>query len=192
MTLTVLTLGACSFGGRTPPSTFHVLSATPAESINDGGPLSVLLGPLSLPDVVLRPQIVTRPEPGRVVFAEYHRWAGDLRANVEQVLVENLSDRLGGDTVIPTGGGDIDTDYRVAIRFLRFDGTPGRQAVLEGIWRIKACTPACLVDVHRFVIEVPVAGRDYDALVSGLDEGLAVLSDRIAQKLAGRPTCRRD
>jgi len=186
---TMLTLTACSFGGKTSPSIFHVLSASSAESMNDGPPMSVLLGPLSLPDVVLRPQIVTRPEQGRMVFAEYHRWAGDLRANVEQVLLQNLSYRLGNGAVIPVGSGDSDVDYRVAIRFLRFDGVPGSQVVLEGNWRVKTGAPGCLAGMHRFSIEVPVAGKEYGAYVRGLDKGLAQLGDSIARNLVQRPGC---
>lgn len=185
----LFTLAACSIGGKTPPSTFHVLSASPADSLKDDPPMSVLLGPLSLPDVVLRPQIVTRPGQGRIQFAEYHRWAGDLRANVEQVMLQNLSYRLGHSVVIPAGSGNTETDYRVAIRFLRFDGAPGSRVVLEGNWRVKTADRGCLADIRRFAIEVPVTGTAYEAYVRGLDDGLARLADRIAQGLVRRPDC---
>ncbi len=151
--------------------------------------MSVLLGPLSLPDMVLRPQITTRPEPGRVTFAEYHRWAGDLRANVEQVLLKSLSDRLGRSVVIPVDSSVPDTDYRVSIRFQRFDGTLGRDVVLEGNWRLKTGTSGCQVGLYRFTIEVPVKSGDYDAYVQALDEALAQLADRMAQALVKRPEC---
>lgn len=192
MLFMVLALAACSLGGKTSPSTFHVLSASSTESINNGPPMSVLLGPLTLPDVVLRPQIVTRPQQGHMVFAEYNRWAGDLRANVEQVTLQNLSFRLGNSVVIPAGGGYSDVDYRVAIRFLRFDGALGSNVVLEGNWRVKTGEPDCLIGIFRFAIEVPVTGREYEAYVQGLDEGLAQLSGRIARGLVKRPDCRQE
>jgi uncharacterized lipoprotein YmbA len=189
LVLVMASLVACSLGGKTPPSKFYVLSPGPAAPLDSGSSLSVLLGPLSLPDVVLRPQITTRPEPGRVVFAEFHRWAGDLRANVEQVLLQNLSDRLGSSMVIPLGSRVVDTDYRVSIRFQRFDGALGRSVALQGSWRLKAGTPGCLVGVYRFAIETPLHGGDYGAYIRGLDGALALLSDRIAQTLARRPRC---
>ena len=187
--LVVVSLAGCSLGGKTQHAAFYVLSPVPAAPAGGNASPSVLLGPLSLPDVVLRPQIATRPEPGRVEFAEFHRWAGDLRANVEQVLLQNLSDRLGGSLVVPAGSSSIDTDYRVSIQFQRFDGTLGQNVVLQGSWRLKAGSRGCLVGVYRFTLESPLNGRDYGAYVQGLDDALALLSDRIAQTLVKRPGC---
>lgn len=188
--MALASLAACSLGGKTSPSDFYVLSARPSASLSHGAPVSVLLGPLSLPDVVLRPQLVTRPEPGRIVFSEYHRWAGDLLDNVEQVLLQDLSTRMGSNEVIPAASGDLNTDYRVMVRFQRFDGALGRQVVLQGNWQIKAGVPACLVDIHHFSIEVPVNGDRYADYVRALDEGLATLSERIARTLVIHPGCR--
>lgn len=183
-------LSACSLGGSTPPSRFYVLTAGPANLLNGELPVTVSLGPVTLPDAVLRPQIASRPEPARMVYAEYHRWAGDLRANVEQVLLRGLSERLGKNVVHLAEGGDIDTEYRLAVHFLRFDGTPGQRAVLEGQWRLKIGDPRCLAEIRNFTIETPVAGSDYTALVEGLGRGLDQLSDEIAGVLVKRPSCR--
>ena len=190
--LMVVWLSACTLGGKTPNSDFYVLTARPAGMLNEGLPISVSLGPVTLPDAVLRPQIATRPEPGRMVFAEFHRWAGDLRANVEQVLLQGLSQRLGQNAIHLADGGDISEEYRLAVKFLRFDGTPGKQAVLEGSWRLKSGDPLCLVDIRNFSIETPVNGSDYAALVEGLDAGLDKLADNIAHALVKHPACRND
>ena len=183
-------LSACTLGGTTPPSRFYVLTAGPASLLNGELPVTVSLGPVTLPDAVLRPQIATRPEPARMVFAEFHRWAGDLRANVEQVLLRGLSERLGNNVIHLADGGDIDADYRLAVRFLRFDGTPGRHAVLEGQWRVRTGDPLCLAEIRNFTIETPLDGNDYTALVEGLGRGLDQLSDEIARVLVKQPSCR--
>lgn len=183
-------LSACTLGGSTPPSSFYVLTAGPASLLNGELPVTVSLGPVTLPDAVLRPQIATRPEPARMVYAEFHRWAGDLRANVEQVLLRGLSERLGKNVIHLAEGGDIHADYRLAIQFLRFDGKPGRQAVLEGQWRLKTGDPLCLAEVRNFTIGIPLGGNDYTALVEGLGKGLDQLSDGIASVLVKQPSCR--
>ncbi|TCK18963.1 hypothetical protein DFR30_2252 [Thiogranum longum] len=179
-------LSACTLGGKTPESEFYVLTAGPAGLIDKGLSESVSLGPVTLPDVVLRPQIATRPAPGRMVFAEFHRWAGDLRANVERVLLQGLSQRLGKNAVHLADGGDINAAYRLAVHFQRFDGTPGKYAVLQGHWRVKS---GCLVDVQNFTIEMALGGGDHAALVEGLDAGLDELADQIAHALVKYPVC---
>ena len=82
----ILLMVVAVFGckGSTPPITFYTLTPIPATQ-DAGGDQTILkdvligIGPLKFPKILDRPQIVTRPAPGRLSLAEFQRWGGFLR-----------------------------------------------------------------------------------------------------------------
>jgi len=67
--------------GSTPASRFYTLSATPA-SAGPSSDLSVAVGPVTVPGVVDRPQIVVSAGPNQVRLDEFNRWASPLQSNI--------------------------------------------------------------------------------------------------------------
>jgi len=187
-------LGGC-VGTQTRPAAFYVLSPIPgalvSESPATGKPLSLGLGPVVLPDLFDRPQIVTRPDPNRVDLAEYDRWGGDLNKDLSRVLVQNLMSRLNTDNIVLyPWSSSRKLDYEIVIQFFRFDGQLGKGANLAGVWRLIDGRHGCELVSHRFDIEEPLATSDYGALVSGLSRAVATLSDDIARRLVTtQPGC---
>jgi uncharacterized lipoprotein YmbA len=53
--------------------------------------LSIGVGPVEIPKILDRPQIVIRSGPNKVNVHEYHRWAASLDIIFSRVLTENLS-----------------------------------------------------------------------------------------------------
>jgi uncharacterized lipoprotein YmbA len=191
----VITQAACSIGGPSKPSTFYVLSSatgTPvAEQASTNGPLSVAVGPITLPDIYDRPQIVTRTTANRIALAEFDRWGGDLNQDVSRVLAQNLMGQLNTDAVatFPWQGPDRPV-FQIAVRFFRFDGEPGKRAQLSGIWQLFDGRAGCQLTARRFDITETPAGPDYAAFVQALSEGLAGLSQDIATGITtARPGC---
>jgi uncharacterized lipoprotein YmbA len=182
-------------GTPTRPSTFYVLSpdvATPvAGRVSPAAPLSIGLGPVQLPDLFDRPQIVTRPDPNRIDLAEYDRWGGDLTKDLNRVLAQNLMGRLNTDAVLlypwPSGR---QPDFEVTIQFFRFDGELDKAAELEGVWRLADGRQRCERASRRFRLEEPVPGSGYAGLVSAISRAVARLSDDIAAAVAAaKPGC---
>jgi uncharacterized lipoprotein YmbA len=190
-----LALGACSLGGPSKAARFYALSIHPgqtsaAEPASPSQPLGI--GPISLPEMFDRPQIVSRPDANRVVLAEYDRWSGALAEDVERVLVQNLVSRLNNDTVLrwpwQRQGSPA---LQVAVQFFRFDGEVGRRAYLSGIWQLLDVAGGCRLEVHRFDISLAPAAPGYAGYVNALSLGLARLSDEIAGRVAvSAPGCR--
>ena len=87
MVLAMLLLAAC---GTSEPSRLYTLSALPDRSegaaVARAATPAVGVGPVTLPQYLDRPQIVERTGPNRLEIAEFDRWAGDLKKNLEQVL----------------------------------------------------------------------------------------------------------
>lgn len=186
---------ACSLGGPSRPSEFYVLSTakgTPVAGRQAATmPLSVAVGPITLPDILDRPQIVTQPDVNRIELAEFNRWAGDLNQDVLRVLMENLMGRLNTDEVAayPWQGSDRPT-YQIAVRIFHFDGELSKRARLSGVWQLIDGRDGCQLAARRFDITETPAGVGYVAYVQALSEGLAELSQDIATGVAAaRPGC---
>ena len=195
LVLVVLQVG-CSIGQPSRPSEFYVLSAQPASPVagrsDPAAPLLLGLGPLSMSDVFDRPQIVTRPDPNQVKLAEFDRWAGDLKKNLEQVLAQNLMSRLNTDSVVVfPWSSRSEPAFQIAVHFFRLDGEVGNIARIEGVSRLLDGTKGCELGSHSFRIEERPAGPGYAEFVSAMSHGVARLSQEIAEQVAAtEPGCR--
>src|SRR4051812_46208147 len=103
----------------TPPPRFYALSAAPAPAGAASTPsaaasaLSVAVGPVSVPALVDRPQIVVSTSPNRVRLDEGNRWAAPLQDNLSEVIAQNLLGILGTPHVSAfPGAAAADAQYR--------------------------------------------------------------------------------
>ena len=191
----VVLQAGCSIGKPSRPAEFYVLSSEPAQPVSGrqdpAEPLLLGLGPLSLSDVFDRPQIVTRPDPNQVKLAEFDRWAGDLKKNLEQVLAQNLMSRLNTDSVVAfPWSSRSQPDFQIAVHFFRFDGEVGQLARIEGVWRLLDGVKGCELTARSFKFEQRPAGSGYAEFVSAMSHAVARLSQEIAQQVtATEPGC---
>ena len=96
-------------GCASPASRFYTLSAATAPTTTSSN-LSIVVGPVSVPAVVDRPQIVVTTGPNQVRPEEFNRWAAPLQNSIARVVAENLVAMLGTPRVIlssQTLGGDV-------------------------------------------------------------------------------------
>ncbi len=172
----LVVLAGCA---STPASRFYTLSAgaTPAATSSD---LSVAVGPVSVPAVVDRPQIVVRTGPNEVRLDEFNRWAAPLANNIARVVAANLVTLLGTPRVVlaPPALG-TDTDYRVLIQVQRFDSALGEAATLDAVWTVTRSKDG-KSQTGRTTVREPSPEKGYDALAAGHSRALARLSRDIA------------
>src|SRR4029453_310930 len=90
----VLTFTACAAGCASTPSRFYPLRAA-NESAATSSDLSIAVGPVSVPVVVDRPQIVVNEGPNQVRFEEFNRWAAPLQNSIARAVADNLVLMLG-------------------------------------------------------------------------------------------------
>jgi hypothetical protein len=193
--LVALLQTACSLGGPTQPARFYALSVHTGQPLTAGTALpadGIGVGPVSLPELYERPQLVTRPADNRVELAEFERWGGNLGEDVKRVLVQDLIGRLGSENILVWPWPRQQTPaLQVAVQFFRFDGEPGEQARLSGLWQLFDGVEGCRLEVHRFDISRVPDQPDYSGYVGALSLALAQLSEDIAGRLAVvRPGCR--
>jgi uncharacterized lipoprotein YmbA len=90
-------LAACA--KQTHYYTLHHTSATASPS--GSYPFTLGVGPVFLPESHNQPGVVSLTAGQEVNVAQYHIWAGYLDQTVTRVLADDLSIRLGADTVWP-------------------------------------------------------------------------------------------
>jgi len=144
----------------------------------------VAVGPVTVPDYLNRPQILTRSGPSEHRLAEFERWAGSLDEDISRVLAENLSALLSQDnvTVLRRGRGAYPSPakYRVGVDVTRFEGTVGKSVILAARWFVSGEEDKKILSARESIVKEPVAGQDYDALVGAMSRALVTLSREIA------------
>lgn len=165
--------------GTTPSSRFYTLSAatTPAATSSN---LSVAVGPVSVPAVVDRPQIVVSTSANQVALDEFNRWAAPLQNTISRVVAENLVALLGTPrvTLVPQTL-SADADYRAAIEVQSFESVPGEAATLDAVWTVRRAKDG-KTETGRTTAREAVQEKSYDALAAAHSRAVARLSQDIA------------
>jgi uncharacterized lipoprotein YmbA len=163
----------------TPAARYYTLSAAsaPAAASSD---LSVVVGPVSVPDEVDRPQLVVRTGPNQMRVDEFNLWASPLQSNISRVVAENLVVLLGTPhvTLFPQTL-SVNADYRVAVEVQRFQSTLGQSAILDAVWTVRRMSngksKTGRTDVREMVQE-----NSYEVLAASHSRAVARLSQDIA------------
>lgn len=182
---------------NTPLPDYYVLTAEPGEVSaskyrdNDLGAenrianLAIGLGPITIPETVNRPNIVTPKDANQLEVAEYHRWSEPLRENISRVMITNMADRLGVNKLYayPWLRKEIDNIARIDI--LQMSGQLREEVYLQVRWQILTGTkPYQLLETQITEYREMVRGVGYSALVAAYSEAYASLTDDIAQAIA--------
>ena len=175
---------------HTPPVSFYALTPiTKSEVVPDSEhtlkDITIGIGPINFPRTLQRPQIVTRPSANRLDVSEFHRWGGDLKQDFLNVLIQNISMMVGSNQVFKyPWSNTVEPKYRITLDVNQFDGRLGKSVLLNTIWEIKQGNPGSeKTEIKRSIIEQPVSGDDYNALVEAKSRALKMLSIEITDKI---------
>lgn len=139
----------------------------------------LVLRPVALASQLDRISLVYQLEGQELHFTEYHRWAGALDDQLNQLTLNGLSTRLPGWVVRQDGArkGPV-----LTILVERFQGRHDGSAVLSGRWRLLAEDGTVLRDTP-FRQERVLPADGYNALVNELGQGWQQLLDQIAAEV---------
>ena len=180
---------ACS---STPKPAFFALSSASGDAA--GAPvasrpdLGLVVGPLSFPRYLDRPEIVTRDGANQLVVADAHRWGGSLRDDILRVVADDLGRLLGTARVVaypdePRFAGG----YRVLLDLAEFERVTPEKVSLRARVTIASLPDAKALVVEDVAVEQAVASNSYDELVAAESAALGSLGRRIAERLAELP-----
>ncbi len=176
--------------GSSPQVHFYTLSSA-APAGGDAAPAapipSIGLGPITLPDVVDRPQFVLRTGANQVVIAEEHRWAEPLKSEIPRVIAGNLSQLLGVKQVWSYPQSAAETaEVRVLVDVQRFDSAPGEAVTIDASWTVQRKpgepTPG------RSLVREAANGSGHDAVAAAHSRALASVSRDIAAAIRSLDT----
>lgn len=183
-------LTGCS---RSPRVTFYTL--VPGTQLKTSAPATVaaptiVVGPVTLPEMVDRPQLVLRVAANRVDILESHRWAEPLKSGIPRLIAEDLRRLLGSEHVSSylqhTG---TNADYRILLDIQRFEATPGEAVTVEAAWSLRRTAGGILKTGHSLIHEPVEAGTtDYDSLVAAYGRALLAVSADLAQSIRAEAT----
>ncbi len=179
-------LAACI---NTPLPDYYVI--TPETSSTREIPIANLreialgLGPVTIPETVNRPNIVTPMDNNQLLVAEYHRWSEPLRDNITRVMMANIAQQLSLDKLYPYPWLRNQIDYQVRLDVIQMLGALRRQVFLQVRWQIlTGDRPAKLLKTKISEFRVPVNERGYSPMVAAYSQAVGALSDEIALELA--------
>lgn len=172
--LLILILGAC--GSPAPRERFYTLDAPEPPSAAEGAP-SIAVGPVTVPEIVDRPQMVVRGGPNQVHIMEQARWAEPLRGAIARVVAANLAIALNGRVVASRDG---TADYRVALDVQRFDSA-AEGALIDAAWTVVAKNGERRSG--RSVAREKPKRLEHDALAAAHSAALTAISRDIAEAI---------
>jgi len=141
--------------------------------------LQVAVGPVSLPELVNRPQIVVLTGDHTVHVSDLNRWAEPLTTAFPRQLATELAKQLDSTRVRLYGQDPADdAAIRVSVDVLRFEGALGNFTAIEAVWSLqrKGAPPHS----GRSYVREPLPADGYAALVAGFERATA----RVAADLA--------
>jgi len=180
----MLAAAALSGCASSPKSHFYTLSSGAAlERSNAKAQYSVAIGPVTVPDIVDRPQIVTNIAANQVQIAEQARWAGPLKSQISLVIAANLMQLLDGAYVyVYPQNVSPNSDYQVLVEVQRFDSTLGDAVTVEALWAVRPAQGGAAKN-GRSAVREPTNGNSYDALVAAYSRALTAVSRDIAEAI---------
>jgi uncharacterized lipoprotein YmbA len=168
--LLALMLASCS---SPPRERFYTLDGPEPPAAAEGAP-SLAVGPVSIPELVDRPQIVVRTGTNQVNIVEQARWAEPLKSAIARVVAANLAVALGARVAGPR---NADADYRITLDVQRFEsGDEG--ALIDTAWTVVPRNGERRSG--RSVAREKAQRKEYDALVAAHSAALAAISRDIA------------
>ncbi len=169
----------CAACGTTKPSRFYTIDAVAAASNQPSANISVMVGPVSVPASVDRPEFVVQVASNRVEVDEFNRWAAPLGDGIARAVAGDLANILGTPQVASAPLANFKPEYRVTINVQRFDSFPRREVVFDAVWVVSRSSSGETRSGRTTTTE-SVQDDGYDALAAAHSRAIARMSGDIA------------
>lgn len=173
--LVTVVLAGC---GTSTPSRFYRLDST--ATANGAPPVrtAVMVGPVSVPAAVDRPEFVVQVAPNRVEVEEFNRWDAPLEDSIARAVAGDLSVLLATPNVTAAPLADFNPAYSVTINVQRFESVKGGAALVDAVWAVRGA--AGKTRSGRTIAQETVQGEGFDALAAAHSRAIAKVSGDIA------------
>lgn len=172
--MVLLGVSACA---SSPPTRFYTLSDTPAPE-GTAAPSAagqVVIGSVSIPGEIDRPELVRRIGPNQLSVAGSDRWAAPLDDIIRRVLIDDVARRLPNAVA--------QQQRVVSVDIHEFYGDAGCNVTLRAVWTLKQAGAQPATEEIR----VPSSGACPATLPETMSTAIGQLSDRIIAGVARVP-----
>jgi uncharacterized lipoprotein YmbA len=184
-------VGALAGCAATQPTRFYTLAPAvePNVAKRSADGLVIGLGPITLPQELDRPHVVTREGANQMRLSEFNKWAEPLEPLLTRIMAEDLYALLDASDVIPIPQrGDVPLDRVVEVDIGRFDADAAGQVVLDARWRIyEGDNETLLASGRSQVTEQGAPVPDFDDIVAAMSRALGQASAEIARAISSPP-----
>lgn len=174
----VLLLAALSASCASKPSRFYTLESVAAATDGPAVSYSVIVGPVTIPASVDRPEMVVQAAANQVELLEFDRWASPLGEAIARTVAGDLATLLATPRVATGSIANFAADYRVTLDVQRFDAKAGDGVDVDTVWVVKPTNGTARSG--RTTTREPAGGAGYDALAGAYSRALGQLSEDVA------------
>ena len=143
------------------------------------------IGPVSIPEMLKRQEIVISVKGNRYHLMDKHRWAGLLEKDINVAISENISTLLGSNKVVNYPWPSyVKPRYQVTLEILQLTGKPGSTVTLRANWTIvdHRVKDQLIRKNSRIIIETE--DTTINALVEAENLALLDLSQQISRTIS--------
>jgi len=178
--LLLLTLvAAAATGCASATARFYTLDSTATPSDAPPAHYAVLVGPVTIPPSVDRPQMVVQVAPNRVELDEFNRWAAPLNDAIARAVAGDLAVLLPTSDVAVAPLANFTPAYRVTIDVQAFESVAGQSVLVDAVWAIRQ-TASGQTQSGRTAARESVQSPSFEALAAAHSHALAKVSSDIA------------
>ena len=185
-------------GCASPKPTFYSFNATPIpQALATAKSTRIMVGPVTLPGIYDRPQLVVKSANNTVQAYEYHRWASSLKGDIADVVSSNIAITLKISNVWSFSQSmQSNFDYQVFLDVQNIESKAGEDVVVDVLWSIKpstntktsakpsanvtATTTTTNVIMGRSLVREPITESGLNALVAAQSRAFSKVGQEIA------------
>jgi len=150
--------------------------------------LAILVGPVSVPDILRTSQFATGGAGERYLLSEQHRWASEVDREVARAVGEQLATRLGTEQVaLYPMQQHLEPAHQVILDILALEGVLGKEAKLTVRWSVVDPNSKTARITRRSTFSEQPADSGYDAWIAAQRHNISRLGEEIAAAIKSTP-----
>ncbi len=187
-------------GCASPTPTFYSFNAIPIpQAIPAAKSTRIMVGPITLPAIYDRPQLVMKNANNTVQAYEYHRWASSLKGDIADVVSSNIAITLKISNVWSFSQSmQSNFDYQVFLDVQNIESKAGEDVVVDVLWSIKpstniktsakpsanvTATTTTNVIMGRSLVREPITESGLNAVVAAQSRAFSKVGQEIARSI---------
>lgn len=178
-------ISACSIGGKSDPSHFYVLDPI-VERVTNGNlkDLIMVVGPITIPGYIDRPQIVTKTKSSELQLAEFDRWAEPMSDMMIRTLAENMKALTGSNSIYTYPfSSQIDSAYQLRAYIIKFENNQDGNARLVVHWQLRDYNESSKFKNFHSEFKSNAIDTSYSSRIAALNDTLAQFAKEVTKHI---------